>query len=136
MTPWITPVEAHNIAKVTNIDFYTPPIGASSFGRLKRKENLGCIFLSSLGCDVLDIRPFDCRMFPFALFVREDKYYLIRWKISCPEHINWEDDCDIALSLARTRIKDYVFDDTMVTPNMYVLMKDITEVVYEELAKC
>ena len=134
MTPWVTASEASNIKKVAKIDFYIPPtdtplVEKSQIGRLKRGENGGCIFLTPSGCNIANVRPFDCRLFPFALLKSKQKYYLIRWTVSCPENIVWDEDLDAVLNLAFTNL--YIFDGEAIASDMFVIIKDITAMILQ-----
>lgn len=50
--------------------------------RLKVEDNT-CIFFRNGKCVIYDIRPLDCRLFPFDIIKDNDKYYLILYKLEC-----------------------------------------------------
>jgi Fe-S-cluster containining protein len=44
-----------------------------------------CAYLTETGmCGCYDIRPFDCRLFPFDLIKEEGKFYWVIWDVDCP----------------------------------------------------
>lgn len=46
-------------------------------------KNTDCIFFKNGKCCIYDIRPLDCRLYPFDIIKQNDKYYLILYKLSC-----------------------------------------------------
>ena len=51
----------------------------------KINESHPCKYLNGKGlCEVHPKRPIDCRLFPFDIIKKENKFYWIIWKFDCP----------------------------------------------------
>lgn len=59
------------------------------------------------GCTVYDIRPSDCRLFPFDLKNIDGKYYLIRYDLPCGSKQVNEDNLDSIINTLKTIIETY-----------------------------
>lgn len=49
---------------------------------LKTKNNT-CIFFKNNNCSIYNIRPLDCRLYPYDIIEKEEKYFLILYKLNC-----------------------------------------------------
>lgn len=89
-SPMILPKEAQEIAKITNLDindFATPVDFSSMYNdnslkslyQMKRQSNSNaCHFYKDCHCSIYDIRPIDCRIFPYDIKLEKDgNYYLV-----------------------------------------------------------
>ncbi len=69
---------------------YFVPINETAFNIIN--QGAICPFYSN-GCTIYDIRPSDCRLFPYDLKELNDKYYLIKYDLPCGS-INVNDNVD------------------------------------------
>lgn len=89
-SPMILPNEALEIAKVTNmevsnfakqVDFASMynDKALKSLYQMKRQDNSNaCYFYKECKCSIYDIRPIDCRIFPYDIKLEKDgNYYLV-----------------------------------------------------------
>ena len=110
--PWILPEEAAIIAKIVgHSDFYLPPLHGERFGRLIRDHTDNCPFLLPEGCGIFDHRPFDCRMYPFDILHKNGEYYLIRYTNLCDTNLQFDDNIDQIIEMARPYYKEYSLDE-------------------------
>ena len=68
--------------------------------------NSVCPFYKN-GCTVYDIRPSDCRLFPFDLKNINGKYYLIKYDLPCGSKLVDEDNLDSIINTLKTIIDTY-----------------------------
>lgn len=59
-------------------------MGAFKLVSLKEKENFDCIFLTEKGCSVYEVRPEQCRTYPFWATIMEDRESWNQEAKSCP----------------------------------------------------
>lgn len=89
-SPMLLPDEAQEIAKITNeeIEKFAQPIDFATMYndktlktlyQMKRQDNsYACHFYKDCKCSIYDIRPIDCRIFPYDIKLEKDgNYYLI-----------------------------------------------------------
>lgn len=106
-------VEAISAALKINKDDFSNKIGFSKmYGdialkdlyQMKRNSNDACFFYKNNQCTIYDIRPIDCRLFPYDIKLEKDgNYYLVYYKSdNC--HINEEKLSDIKMVSYNTRL--------------------------------
>ncbi len=89
-SPMILPKEAEEIAKVSNktISDFAEPIDFATmhndyalkklYQMKRQKDNNSCVFYKDCKCSIYDIRPIDCRIFPYDIKLEKDgNYYLV-----------------------------------------------------------
>lgn len=88
-----------------------------------------CIFYKENQCMIYDIRPLDCRLYPFDIIKEDNKYYLIMYKLDCIEEnfIKESEDIDAIIREIKPFIDDYT------NPQYYTKMKDIDYIVIREI---
>lgn len=91
-SPMILPSEIEAISKATKIDknlFATKIEFSKMYNddslkdlyQMKRKKNDNCYFYKNNKCSIYDIRPIDCRIFPYDVKLEKDGcYYLVYYK--------------------------------------------------------
>lgn len=91
-SPMILPSEIEAISKATKIDknlFATKIEFSKMYNddslkdlyQMKRKKNDNCYFYKDNKCSIYDIRPIDCRIFPYDIKLEKDGgYYLVYYK--------------------------------------------------------
>lgn len=96
---------------------------------LKTKDG-NCMFFINHKCTIYDIRPTDCRLFPYDIIEQNNKYYLILYKLNC---INIEEFSKIPNSI-ESLIEDIIpwiskFTDKRNYDKMnkieYIILKEI-----------
>ena len=79
--PVINKNEIIKIKEYTNLnDFYD--LLNNQLYSLKTKDGK-CIFYKNNKCSIYNIRPSDCRLFPFDIIKLDNKYYLILYELHC-----------------------------------------------------
>ena len=91
-SPMILPNEAENISKnkervkeefCTKIDFakMNNDYSLKELYQMKRGEDGACVFYKNNMCTIYDVRPIDCRIFPYDIKLEKDgNYYLVYYK--------------------------------------------------------
>lgn len=115
-SPMMLPNEAEEISKKTNLnkDDFSKKVEFSKMYndntlkdlyQLKRqKHNNNCIFYKDNKCTIYDIRPIDCKLFPYDIKLEKDgNYYLVYYK-SNKCQIMHENIKDIKLVSYNTRL--------------------------------
>ena len=115
-SPMILPREAEEIAKTKNIrkeDFSDKISFSEMYGdetlkdlyQMKRQENShACYFYKNNKCTIYDIRPVDCRIFPYDIKLEKDgNYYLVYYKTKDCQ-ILYENLKDIKMISYNTRL--------------------------------
>lgn len=115
-SPMMLPNEVEEISKKTNLtkEEFSKKIEFSKMYndntlkdlyQLKRQnDNNNCIFYKNNQCTIYDIRPIDCRLFPYDIKLEQDgNYYLVYYK-SNKCQITYENIKDIKLVSYNTRL--------------------------------
>jgi Fe-S-cluster containining protein len=92
--------------------------------------NNTCIFYKNNKCEIYDIRPLDCRLYPFDIIEKENKYYLILYKLTCnnkSDYINDIKDIDIIIEKIKPWIKEFT------NPTNFTKMKNQEYIVIKEI---
>lgn len=78
------------------------------------------------GCTIYDIRPSDCRLFPYDLKEINGRYFLIKYDLPCGSK-NVNEDIDKVINVLMTIIKTYT--DTKIEEKVnklkYIVIKEI-----------
>ena len=84
-----------------------------------------CPFYNN-GCSIYDIRPSDCRLFPYDLKEINTKYYLIKYDLPCGSKYVKE-DVDQVVEVLKTIIKTYTDKkiEERVNKLNYTIIKEI-----------
>ena len=115
-SPMLLPNEAEEIAKSTKLnkdDFckkvefskmYNDPTLKDLYQLRRQKDSNNCYFYRNNQCTIYDIRPLDCRIFPYDIKLEKDgAYYLVYYKSNNCQIIN-ENMKDIKLVSYNTRL--------------------------------
>lgn len=110
------PNEVEEISKKTNLnkDYFSKKIEFSKMYndntlkdlyQLKRQiDNSNCIFYNNNQCTIYDIRPIDCKLFPYDIKLEKDgNYYLVYYKSNNCQIVN-ENIKNIKLVSYNTRL--------------------------------
>ena len=86
---WVTKEEIDLIKDKLHgsLDIFEYPVEGAMFGRMYRKEDGSCYFLSKQGCYIYDYRPWDCKMFPYDYDLIDGDLWLVKHVNLCPEHV-------------------------------------------------
>lgn len=79
--PVLNKQELERLKQFLNSDDFYNVLGNNLFS-LKTIGNK-CIFYQNNKCLIYNIRPVDCRLYPFDIIKSNDKYYLILYLLSC-----------------------------------------------------
>jgi len=92
--------------------------------------NNTCVFYKNNMCEIYDIRPLDCRLYPFDIIKENNKYYLIMYKLNCnhqEDFINDMKNVDVIIEKIKPWID--IFTDqvnfTKMKNKEYVIIKEI-----------
>ena len=69
-------------------------------------NNQGICPFYNQGCTIYDIRPSDCRLFPYDLKEIDGKYFLIKYDMPCGSK-NVDENIDGVVEVLKTIIKTY-----------------------------
>ena len=89
-----------------------------------------CIFYQNNKCLIYDIRPVDCRLYPFDIIKSNDRYYLILYLLNC---INYESfyienhNIDSLINDITTWISEFTDEQnyTKMKTKKYTIIKEI-----------
>jgi len=92
--------------------------------------NNKCFFYKNNRCQIYDKRPLDCRLYPFDIIEKENKYYLILYKLKCNsknDYINDLKDIDIIVNQIKPWIKEFTnsYNFTKMKNQEYIIIKEI-----------
>ena len=122
--------EIKKIKEKTNLDKFYNIIDKDLY-TLKIKEGK-CIFFVNHKCNIYNIRPTDCRLFPYDIVNLNNKYYLILYKLNC---INIENFLNIPNSI-ESLIKDILpWISNFTDKRNYDKMNKIDYVILKEIKK-
>lgn len=112
---------------IKNDDFYN--VIENNLFSLKSIHNK-CIFYKNGKCSIYKLRPVDCKLFPYDVIKKEQKYYLIIYELDCinTEKFVIENYCDENLiKKIITWIKDFTNDVnyTKMKNYKYKIIKEI-----------
>ena len=124
--PTLSKEELNNI-KEKYVDFYEE-IDENTYS-IKTINNV-CFFYQNGKCQIYDKRPLDCRLYPFDIIEKENKYYLILYKLKCNsqnDYINDLEDIDKIVNQIKPWIKEFT------NPSNFTKMKDQEYIIIKEI---
>lgn len=93
-------------------------------------KNDNCIFYKDNKCEIYDIRPNDCRLYPFDIIKRNDKYYLIIYCLDCFRYRDMEKEIP-NIELIVNNIKPWI--DNFTDERNFTKMKDKKYKIIKEI---
>ena len=126
--PVLNKEEVNNIKNsVENKDFFNTI--SNNLYSLKTKDNK-CIFYINDKCTIYNNRPLDCRLFPFDIINKNNKYYLILYNLKCLNTLEFKHNLDNINNLIENIIpwiKDFTKDTNYTKMNNfnYTIIKEI-----------
>ena len=89
-------------------------------------SNQGICPFYDQGCTIYDIRPSDCRLFPYDLKEIDGKYFLIKYNLACGSK-NVNENIDSVVEVLKTIIKTYTDKkrNQKVSQLEYTIIKEI-----------
>ncbi len=86
----LTLEDIHTISKRTGLkpaEFSVPSKRSLSYMKVRNSE---CYFYQNKKCVIYDVRPLDCRLFPFDIQRYKNQLVLVWYHTACPKRINAE----------------------------------------------
>jgi len=92
--------------------------------------NNNCVFYKNNKCEIYDIRPLDCRLYPFDIIKKDNKFYLILYKLVCNninDYINELKNVNLIIEKIKPWIDIFTnpVNFTKMTDKEYVIVKEI-----------
>ncbi len=92
--------------------------------------NNTCIFYKNNKCEIYNIRPLDCKLYPFDILRKENKFYLILYRLNCNninDYINDMKDIDLIIEKIKPWIEKFTnpLNFTKMKDKEYILIKEI-----------
>jgi len=126
--PWMTSQEHDLIMKRHSISFATKV--AKNFYTLNTKKG-SCIFYKG-GCSIYDIRPLDCRLYPFDVAEKKGRIFLTKYKDPCATPSSGDEFYDkrtiaqveILIDKMKSYIREYLAEWGKVVPSPKLAQKE------------
>ncbi len=133
--PLITQQELKTIEEKTGKKDFAIKVTKNLY-KIKTNKIGQCFFYENHKCQIYSYRPIDCRLYPFGIVNKENKYYLVLYKNPCKGFFANKDFIDENISQIELLIKsfenildEYVCENVSSKLNAkdYVIIKEIVK---------